>query len=181
MDMSDVSDQQTHEDVATLRRLLHAQQEIANALAALPPSSELFDSVLSTVCGALGWSFGAAWQYDRDLGDLRPAAVWNATGTQAVGHFAAASLEQRFGAGAACPATCGRPARRRGSPSSSGTRAWPASTARTAPACSARSRSRSAPATPSRACSSSSATSAASSTPSCSPGCRSWPPRSPST
>jgi len=56
-----------------------------------------------TLPDVVGWSFGAAWQHDREQGDLRPAAVWNATGKPSVGRFAAASLEQRFGAGRGLP------------------------------------------------------------------------------
>jgi diguanylate cyclase (GGDEF)-like protein/PAS domain S-box-containing protein len=99
----DATERTYEEQADALRRLLTAQQRIASVLADLPPSAQLFDDVLSTVCGALGFSFGAAWQYDREEGDLRPAAVWNGAGSEQVGAFAVASTEQRFGHGRGLP------------------------------------------------------------------------------
>jgi diguanylate cyclase (GGDEF)-like protein/PAS domain S-box-containing protein len=96
-------------DVEVLRRLLTAQQAIASCLADLPPSAELYRQILSTVCGTLGWTFGAAWCLERADDDAteEPAlvcqAVWNAAGTPQVGEFGAASLEQRFGRGRGLP------------------------------------------------------------------------------
>jgi diguanylate cyclase (GGDEF)-like protein/PAS domain S-box-containing protein len=87
----------------SLRRLLIAQQAIASSLADLAPTADLFDQLLSTVCGTLGWSFGAAWQLDRDAERLTCSAVWNATGLPEVGDFGAASLEQRFERGRGLP------------------------------------------------------------------------------
>jgi len=58
-------------------RLLLAQQEITDHVAASLAPDELCARVLMTLGETLGWTFGAVWRPDGDSGMLRCAAVWH--------------------------------------------------------------------------------------------------------
>jgi len=90
-------------EVQTLRRLLAAQQALADVIADLPPTGELLRRLLSTVGESLGWSFGAVWQLDREAELLLCAAIYDGSGRPEVRAFGEASLAQAFARGRGLP------------------------------------------------------------------------------
>jgi hypothetical protein len=88
--------------VGGAHRLLAAQQAIADHLATGLEPAALFERVLDTLGGSLGWSFGAVWTPAGDV--LRCASVWHASSARGpVTEFALAARGQTFVPGQGLP------------------------------------------------------------------------------
>ncbi len=86
------------------RRLLAAQQGVAEHLAAGPESRELLRRVIGTLGERFGFVFGAAWRPDPAVGELRCDVVWQASAADPrIGSFASLSRSWTFTPGRGLP------------------------------------------------------------------------------
>jgi PAS domain S-box-containing protein len=83
-------------------RRLAAQFATAHALAESEKLAEVLPRILSAVCDALGWAFGAVWDRDREARVLRCVASWHAPSLH-FPEFEAASRTMTFARGAGLP------------------------------------------------------------------------------
>jgi two-component system sensor histidine kinase/response regulator len=83
-------------------RRLAAQFATAQTLAESETLSDVLPRILSAVCEALGWDFGAVWERDRSAGLLKCVASWHAASSPYAA-FEAASRKAAFARGAGLP------------------------------------------------------------------------------
>jgi PAS domain S-box-containing protein len=99
------------QDSEAVRRL-HAQHEVARALAECPSLEEVARRVLRSICQTLGWEHGGLWRVDAAASVVRCVETWQAPGVAFPG-FEAASRTTTFAPGVGLPGrvwASGRPA-----------------------------------------------------------------------
>src|SRR5262245_34708108 len=87
-------------DRLDLERVEHA---VARILAETEAPVEVYERVLSTIGGSLGWELGAVWEVDLEDGRLRCAKTWH-TG-EGAREFQALSERMVLGPGEGLPGT----------------------------------------------------------------------------
>ncbi len=83
-------------------RRLAAQFATARTLAESEKLAEVLPGILSAVCEALGWDFGAVWDRDREAGVMRCVAGWHSAAARYPA-FEAASRKITFARGVGLP------------------------------------------------------------------------------
>ena len=123
------------QDAHILHRLM--VYETACALAESASLADAAPRMLQAVCGSLGWEYGALWEVDRARTTVRWVSSWQERPVD-FEEFIAVSRQTPLAVGRVCPAASGRPAGRRGSPTSRRTTTFHERPSRRAWACAAR-------------------------------------------
>ncbi len=115
-------------------RLLLAQQEITDHVAASLAPDELCARVLATLGETLGWTYGGVWRPEHESGMLRCTALWHdPSAAPEVAAFADVTRRLRIAPGRGLPGRAYAFRRPAGSPTSRRTATSRASSMRCAP------------------------------------------------
>jgi len=85
--VEDITDRKQEE----LRRTM--EYAVTRMLAEEESLADLFPKVIKTICHSMGWEFGLAWTWDRDVGGLKCCASWGAEAAE-LREFVADSMQR---------------------------------------------------------------------------------------